>query len=455
MSRLRSKIRRPILAAVAVLLLGPASFNFSQQRWPKRNVRTSGRPGQVIRVERDRRPPRAALATDRILVRFREGVPADEAEGILKALELGKIRRIPRVEVYRAQAPAGLTVRQALVLLRQNPAVEYAGPDHRTRLLAIPNDTYFQSYQYNLRNRGIILDISPDIQPQTTAGADIKATPAWDETKGDPSVVIALEDTGVDMSHAELVNKMASTGRDFVNNDLDATDDNSHGTWVAGIAAAESNNNEGIAGVAWNCKVLPVKVMDAEGLGFYDELIDGIIWAADNGAKVINVSAGGDADDPALKSACQYAFEKNVVVVAAGGNDGISVVYPAAYDDYVIAVAATDYNDAYASFSNPGPQIDVAAPGVWILGPVPQWYAGPGFEPYIFGTGTSAAAPHVAGLAALLVSIKPWLSAKQIMNIIRYTADDVNKAQHSGKDDFIGYGRINMERALVPYKLVK
>jgi subtilisin family serine protease len=195
--------------------------------------------------------------------------------------------------------------------------------------------------------------------------------------------------------------------------------------------------------------------MDAEGLGFYDELIDGIIWAADNGAKVINVSAGGDADDPALKSACQYAFEKNVVVVAAGGNDGISVVYPAAYDDYVIAVAATDYNDAYASFSNPGPQIDVAAPGVWILGPVPQWYAGPGFEPYIFGTGTSAAAPHVAGLAALLVSIKPWLSAKQIMNIIRYTADDVNKAQHSGKDDFIGYGRINMERALVPYKLVK
>jgi len=449
------KTFKPGPAILVLLLLGLGSLNFSQQKVGKRYDRPRFRATQLHKVERARQFSRARLATDRILVRFKSGLTAENAEGILQAHDLGKIRRIPAIGVYRAQTPPGTTVREILAILRRNPEVDHAGPDYRTRLCAVPNDSYFRNYQYNLQNRGGILDVSPGTQPQMTAGADIKAVPAWDETQGDAETVIAVLDTGVDMSHVELVNKVVSAGRDFVNGDMDATDDNSHGTWVAGIAAAETNNNEGIAGVAWNCKILPVKVMDAEGYGYYDELIEGMIWAADNGAKVINISAGADSDDPSLKAACQYAFEKNVVVVAAAGNDGVSVFYPAAYDDYVIAVAATDYNDEHASFSNPGPQVDVAAPGVWILGPVPQWYSGPGELPYVFASGTSAAAPHVAGLAALLMSRKPWLTASQVMNIIRYTADDVNMAAHAGKDDDIGYGRINMERALVPYKLMR
>jgi subtilisin family serine protease len=451
----QKKTARLFLAVPLLVLLGLVTHDFSQQRKEPQSKRPSRRPAQALRVEKPRRAGLSVRTTDRILVRFRQGISQDHAQGILQSGQFGMIRRIPRIGIYRVQTPPNMTLRDTLILLRQNPAVEYAGPDYRTRLCAVPNDTYFAQYQYNLRNRGGVLDISPEIQPTMTAGADIKATPAWDVTKGDASVVIAFLDTGVDMSHPELVNKVVSAGRDFVNGDLDATDDNSHGTWVAGIAAAETNNSQGIAGVAWNCKVLPVKVADAEGNGYYDALIEGLIWAADNGAKVISISLGGDADDPALKDACKYAFDKKVVVVAAAGNDGVSVLYPAAYDDYVIAVAATDYNDEHASFSNPGPQVDVAAPGVWILGPVPQWYAGPGELPYIFGSGTSAAAPHVAGLAALLVSVKPWLTPKQVMNVIRYTADDVNKAQHAGKDDEIGYGRINMERALVPYKLAR
>jgi thermitase len=449
------KAGRPVLAVLVLLLLGLVSLNFSQQKNGKHYDRSRLRPAQQLKAERAKRPPKSRLTTDRILVRFKSGITAESAEGILQAHEFGKIRRIPGIGVYRVQTPPNVTLREMLVILRRNPEVEYAGPDYRTRLCVVPNDSYFRDYQYNLQNRGGILDISPDVQPQMTAGADIKAITAWDETQGDAETVIAVVDTGVDMSHPELVNKMVSAGRDFVNGDMDATDDNSHGTWVAGIVAAETNNGQGIAGVAWNCKVLPVKVIDAEGNGYYDEMIEGIIWAADNGAKVINISAGGDADDPSLKAACQYAFQKNVVLVAAAGNDGFSVLYPAAYDDYVIAVAATDYNDEHASFSNPGPQVDVAAPGVWILGPAPQWYVGPGNLPYLFGSGTSAASPHVSGLAALLMSRKPWLTSTQVMNIIRYTADDVNKAQHAGKDDDIGYGRINMERALVPYKLVR
>jgi subtilisin family serine protease len=129
------------------------------------------------------------------------------------------------------------------------------------------------------------------------------------------------------------------------------------------------------------------------------------------------------------------------------------VLYPAAYDETVLAVAASDYNDAIASFSNFGPEVDVAAPGVWVLGTAPVQFVGAGQPPYVFGSGTSAASPHVAGLAALLRSAKPGLTAAEIMGIIRYTADDINRAAFPGRDMHAGYGRINMQRALVPYIL--
>jgi thermitase len=351
-----------------------------------------------------------------------------------------------------------VSVVETLAMLRRNGDIELARPDFRTRLAEIPNDEFFQNYQYNLRNRGMVLNISPDLQPQTTAGADIKATAAWDVAKGDAGTVIAIVDTGVDMTHPDLAGKIVSQGRDFVNEDDDATDDHWHGTHVAGIAAADTDNSVGIAGVAWNCRILPVKVMDANGEGYYSWMIDGIIWAADQGADVINLSLGGDADDPFLEEACKYAHDKGAVVVSAAGNDGIAtVLYPAAYDAYALAVAASDYNDEIVEFSNFGPEVDVAAPGVLILGPIPQWFAqsefGAGALPYMFAGGTSMATPHVAGMAALIKSAKPALLVDDIMKIIRYTADDVNSTAYPGLDDHAGYGRINMERALVPYIL--
>ncbi|HEX2694780.1 MAG TPA: S8 family serine peptidase, partial [Acidobacteriota bacterium] len=312
-------------------------------------------------------------------------------------------------------------------------------------------DKYFGD-QYALSNSGQVLDDLPD-RPQGKAGADINATGGWDQTKGDSGVVIAVLDTGVELSHPDIKNKLVSPGKDFINGDNDASDDLWHGTHVAGIAAAETDNELGIAGVGWNCAVLPGKIMAASGEGDYGALILAIYWAVDQGAQVINLSLGGDVRDDDLFAALRYAYEHNVVIAAAAGNEGGAVLYPAAYDQYCLAVAATDYNDNRASFSNMGPEVDVAAPGVDVLSLYPTWDTPAGFAPYVYANGTSMATPHVAGLAALLKSLKPWLTAREIMNIIRYSADDVNADGFPGRDDQIGFGRINVERALAPYAL--
>jgi thermitase len=436
-------------ALLVVLVIGLVKCDTGSARQPtgqtKRTLRLAEQPvgrGQL-----------ASTATDRVLVRFRADVPDPSAEGWLNSYGFRSVRRIPSIGLYSVQIADGVSVETTLAMLRRNGDVELARPDYRTRLAEIPNDTYFRTFQWNLRNLGGTLDISDDTQLPLTANADIKATTAWDSAKGDPEVVIAVIDTGVDMTHPDLTAKMVSTGHDFANDDDDATDDHWHGTHVAGIAAADTGNSVGIAGVAWNCKILPIKVTDATGDGYYSWMIDAITWATDHGADVINLSMGGDYADPDLERACKYAFDHGVVIVAAVGNNGTSVLYPAAYDDYVLAVAATDADDQVAVFSNPGPEVDVAAPGLYILGPAPQWYVGAEYLPYLFASGTSMAAPQVAGMAALIKSLKPGLGASEIMNVIRYTADDVNAATHPGPDDFIGYGRINMERALVPYIL--
>jgi subtilisin family serine protease len=455
MTKPSRRFSKAAAAFLIVLCAAMGTSDGSSTRQVKRVGPTPLRPTRELRVEKPlTRRPGFRYAADRVLVRFRSGVDETYADGLLRSYGFPVVRRIPGIGVYSVKTAAGVSVGETLAMLRRNGDIELARPDYQARLAEIPNDPYFLNFQYSLRNRGGILNISPTIQPQMTAGADVKATTAWDVAKGDPETVIAIVDTGVDMTHPDFLGKFVSSGHDFANNDDDATDDHWHGTHVAGIAAAGTNNLIGTAGVAWNCRILPVKVTDANGDGFYSWIIDGIIWAADHGADVINLSLGGDVPDPFLEDACKYAHDKGVVIAAAAGNNGtVGVLFPAAYDAYVLAVAASDYNDAIADFSSFGPEVDVAAPGVWILGPAPQWYVGTGNLPYIFASGTSAATPHVAGMAALIKSAKPGLSADDIMRIVRYTADDINATTYSGRDDHAGYGRINMERALVPYIL--
>ncbi len=394
---------------------------------------------------------------DQVLVKFKSSFSEEMREATVAAYQARKIRRIPRIDIYQIQTPENVSVEEMLYLLEQNPDVEYAVPNHIRYLAITPNDPLF-SEQYALYNPGQAV---PPGSPQGIERPDVKAREAWEETTGEEDIIIAILDTGVDFGHPDLDDKLLMNGYDFVNDDSDPTDDNGHGTFVAGIAAAETNNGEGIAGVAWGCKILPIKVADATGIVDVATEILGIERAVQNGAHVINLSIAGPGYSQPEREAIRDASNNGVVVVAAAGNDGTGTYYPAAYDE-CMAVAATDMDDLRADWSNYGPEIDVAAPGVEIVGPVPTWFWGPGSFPYGSGDGTSFSAPFVAGLAALIISIKGMeegdalldenniLIVEDVMNIICYTADDVNYATYSGRDDFIGYGRINMERALVP-----
>ena len=397
--------------------------------------------------------------SNQVLVKFKPSVTEEMREAAIASYQSTTLKRISRINVYQLQIPEDVSVEEMLYLLEQNPDVEYAEPNYIRRLAQVTPDDPFFSEQYALYNPGGVF--GPPSSPQSgTERADIKAREGWEETWGDDSVVIAVLDTGADFNHPDLDGQLFSNGYDFINDDPDPIDDHGHGTIVAGIAAAETNNGEGIAGVAWNCKILPVKIVDDTGWTDVSTEVAGINWAILNGADIISLSLGGVGASQSEQDAIRAAYNNGIVVVAAAGNDGMATYYPAAYPE-CMAVAATDSNDERVTFvntatdplpweSNYGPEIDVAAPGDWVLSLYPTDLTVPPFLPYTWASGTSLSTPHVAGLAALIKSIKPNLSAEDIMNVIRYTADDVNSATLEGRDDDIGYGRINMERALVP-----
>jgi len=445
--------KKKLVLLISIILFLSLTVSFNNADQDRRIRRVTEFNHKDFRVDQDNfrsRVNNQRYASNEVLVKFKSSLTENEVASLIEIYQSERIRKIPKLNVYQIQIPEHYSVEEMVYAFDRNPDVEYAEPNYIARITETPNDLLFRE-QYALNNTG--QDLGVPGSPSGTARADIKAPEGWEETKGTDATVIAILDTGIDLVHPDLQNKIISGGRDFVNDDFDASDDNWHGTHVAGIAAADTNNNEGIAGVAWNCRLLPVKVLDDEGDGFYSWIADGIRWAADEGADVISMSFGGPSEGAILREALNYAKAAGVVLVASAGNDDDSVYYPAAYDESCIAVAATDYNDERPLWSNPGPEIDVAAPGVRILSCVPTGFWGPGSFPYGYADGTSQAAPHVAGLAALIKDLKPWLSVDEIMDIIRYTAEDVNSGSSPGFDELIGYGRINMDTALVPIKL--
>ena len=324
--------------------------------------------------------------------------------------------------LYKLTARGPIDVLGVAAEIGQVAGVGYAVPNGVVRIMRTPNDE-----QYN--------------NGQQWGVSQIKSEQAWDVTTGSENIVIAILDSGTATDHPDLAEKIVR-GYDFYQNDNDPYDDNGHGTLTAGIAAASSNNGTGVVGISWGARIMPVKALGGpRGTGSDEGIARGIRWAVDNGARIINASLGGSIDTPVMRDAVRYAADRNVLVVAASGNtpDG-QPHYPAAYDS-VLAVGATGRNDTFTGFSSWGPYVDVTAPGVGILST--GWDNGT--LSYEYFNGTSASCPFVAGVAALVWSVNPNLTAEQVKWIIEDSSDDFGPP---GFDENYGKGRVNADRAV-------
>lgn len=291
--------------------------------------------------------------------------------------------------------------------------------------------------------------------------AHVGATCAWQHTAGSADVTVAVVDSGVDLRHPDLVGRLRDDGRDFVDGDDDPSDENGHGTNVAGIIAGTLGNGEGIAGLAPGVMILPVRVMNAKGYGSDRAIARGVRYAADKGARVINLSLGAtltigaDSESKQVSEAIRYAQDHGALVVVAAGNDFVPLPNAITGDNPdVLIVAATDEDDVKADFSNSGPWIGVAAPGVHILSTMPTYevYLTSDAVPrderfrqnYDYMSGTSQATPLVSALAALLFSAHPDWSASQVAQEIKDRAADISERNPSlAAKGWLGSGRID------------
>ena len=247
-------------------------------------------------------------------------------------------------------------------------AVEF---NYKMTAFLVPNDSYYQD-QWALNNTGQAVSYNGGLVG--TPGCDVDAERAWDITTGNSNIIIAILDTGIDLDHPDLQSGIIG-GYDFVNNDSNANDGNMHGTACASIAAGRSNNGIGVAGVCWDCSLMPVKVLSDQGFGDFSDIINGVVWASDNGAHVISMSLGGGGYQSGFDNAVTYAHDNGTIVIAASGNDNGSISYPAAYEDCVSVGAMSPCNERKSpsscdgeSFwgSNYGNGLDFVAPGVRI-----------------------------------------------------------------------------------------
>ena len=307
----------------------------------------------------------------------------------------------------------GRPVADVVADLNDDPSVTSVSPNYVRRASAAPNDPLYTPYQ------------------RQYAGT-VRLPAAWDKTIGSRYVEIAVLDTGIDLDHPDLEAKLLP-GWDAVHGDAVPADDNGHGTFVAGVAAGRSDNGTGTAGVAWRSRIIPVKVLAANGSGNDADVVEGIQWAVAHGADVINLSLGGEGRSAAIDQWVDYALDHDVAVVAAAGNDGVDTPnYPAASPG-VVSVGATDHTGQLAHFSNWGDTVDLVAPGMDIASTA----NGGG---YAVGDGTSFACPLTAGVLALLRAVEPDLLARDAANRIVNSAKDI---AGQGRDPQTGRGLLD------------
>ena len=374
-----------------------------------------------------------------LLVRFKPGTERDDIDALNRAVAARPLSSINRLDVTRVAIESG-AIDEAIDRYMESGLVEFAEPNYRRKASDFtPNDPLYVD-QWGLHKIGMGM--------------------AWERTSSAlTQVKVAVLDTGVDANHEDLKDSLAintSGGgkvlgkRFFVDgsgkqgSDDNFTDEAGHGTHISGIIAAKTNNSLGVAGIASTARIMPVKVLDDIGFGDDGSIALGLMWAADNGARIINMSLAGPTPSKTLGEAVKYAQGKGVLIVAATGNDGSGTPnYPAAYEG-VIGVGAVDGKDAWIHQSNFGQHVDVVAPGVSIISTflASQSYDG---QPYETNSGTSMATGVVSGLAALLLAVNPALTPERVEGIMSVSADDLGAA---GWDRYYGHGRINAAEAV-------
>lgn len=349
---------------------------------------------------------------DRLLVKAKPHLSAWAAQRLFSSLGAEQEGVIPQIGVRLLRVPASKRD-TVLTALQHHPNIEFAEADYLFAPSATPNDPKFAS-QWHL--------------------ARIQAPLAWDTTTGDAAVTIAILDTGVDGAHPDLASKLVA-GWNFYDGNADTSDVYGHGTLVAGAAAAASNNGLGVAATAWGCAIMPVRVSDRNGYGSSSAIARALTWVADRGVRVANVGYAV-SNNATVRTALEYFFSKGGVATVPAGNDGR--FEPAPDNPYALTVSATDTADGIASWSNTGNNLDLAAPGVSILTTARG-------GTYGWSGGTSLAAPIAAGVAALVISVNPGLTAAQVQDLLKQNADDLGAI---GWDTTFGSGRLNAARAV-------
>jgi thermitase len=383
--------------------------------------------------------PAAGAAEDpSVIVKFKRGTSAQTERSLLSLPGIG--RRVGTIDgvgatVVRVRTDPARMAR----LVRRSPHVDYAEPNRVMRALATPNDPFFVD-QYGFHNTG---------QTGGTPDADIDAPEGWDAAglaafPNSGGATVGIIDTGIDRAHPDLAGKTAgcatsaSAGTMISNGVCD--DDNGHGTHVAGTVAANTNNGIGVAGTAFNSRLVICKALATPvGVGLTSDVANCLNWTAAQGVDVISMSLGGGQSET-LRRAVQNAHAGGAgrLMVAAAGNDGDATLnYPAAYQE-VVSVAATDDRDARASFSNANSDVEIAAPGVDVL----STFLG---TTYVEFSGTSMATPHVSGVAALLYDRDPTATSSTIRSRLTAAVDDLGPA---GRDPSFGFGRVNLCKAM-------
>lgn len=384
--------------------------------------------------------PVSPRVEDQIIIKFKPEVSEQTKTEILKKYNATIIKRIDAIQRIIIQVPKG---QEDAILkeMEKDNLIEAAEPDYinQSTQVAPPDDPYY-NLQWGLENTGQVIK-----NQQGTPNADINAETAWNVTKGN-GVKIAILDSGINLNHPEFSQKILTT-KDFTETGIE--DQYGHGTHVAGIASVRTNNSVGISGTCPECMLIIGKVLNDQGSGPDSIILQGITWAADEGAKVINMSFGGTGNSTAKQDAINYAWNKGAILVAsAGNNKNTNKGYPAANNN-VVSVAATDNKDQKASFSSYGTWVDVAAPGNAIYSTLPTHSYNlqtktPSLQlNYDYLNGTSMATPMVSGVVALIWTTGYGSSNTSVVNRLFETADKI-----SGTGTYWTYGRVNAASAV-------